>query len=165
MMPAIPPAFSKTITAAGNPIPALSQTGTLPAGVTFTDNHDGTATLAGTPATAAGGAYPITVTATNTLGSTSQTFTLKVDQPPAFTSPGTASAPIGRPLSFQITTTGYPAPRLTKLGTLPKGLTFKAGAGTITGTPAPGTAGTYLITITAKNSSATTTQTITITVS
>jgi Putative Ig domain len=99
------------------------------------------------------------------LGSTSQTFTLKVDQPPAFTSPDTASAPIGSPFSFNITTTGYPAPRLTKLRTLPKGLTFKAGAGTITGTPASGTAGTYLITITAKNSSASTTQTITITVS
>ncbi|HUZ35804.1 MAG TPA: putative Ig domain-containing protein [Streptosporangiaceae bacterium] len=158
-------AFTKTITAVGSPSPALTESGSLPAGLTFTDNGDGTATLAGTPGPSAGGSYPITVTATNSLGTTSQTFTLKVDQPPAITSPSTATASTGSAFSFQITTTGYPAPRLTKLGTLPKGLTFKAGAGTITGTPAAGTAGTYQIAITAKNSSGTTSQTLTITVS
>ena len=39
-----------TVTTAGTPTPAITVTGTLPAGVTFVDNGDGTATLAGTPA-------------------------------------------------------------------------------------------------------------------
>ncbi|HCU95149.1 MAG TPA: hypothetical protein DHU96_21550 [Actinobacteria bacterium] len=48
---------------------------------------------------------------------------------------------------------GYPAPRFSGLGPLPKGLIFHAGARTITGTPAAGRAGTYYIAIAAKNSS------------
>ena len=43
-----------TVTTTGNPAPAITSSGALPAGVTFVDNGDGTATLAGTPA--AGGA-------------------------------------------------------------------------------------------------------------
>ena len=157
-------AYSKTITAVGSPTPTLAETGTLPAGITFTDNGDGTATLAGTPAANAGGSYSITITATNTLGSSSETFTLKVDQPPAITSPASASAAVGTPFSYQITATGYPAPRLSKLGTLPKGLTFKASAGTITGTPAAGSAGSYEIAIGAKNSTGSTILILTIVV-
>ena len=38
------------MTSTGVPTATLSETGALPAGVTFTDNGDGTATLAGTPA-------------------------------------------------------------------------------------------------------------------
>ncbi len=155
-------AYSKTITAVGSPMPALTETGALPAGITFTDNGDGTATLAGTPAGNAGGSYQITVTASNSLGSSSESFTLKVDQPPAITSPASASATVGTSFSYQITTTGYPAPRLSKLGTLPKGLTFKAGTGTITGTPAAGSAGTYQIAIAAKNSTGSTVVILTI---
>ncbi len=158
-------AFTQTITAVGSPTPALTESGALPAGIAFTDNGDGTATLAGTPAADAGGSYAVTVTATNSQGTGSQTFTLKVDQPPAITSPVEATAQIGSPFSYQVTTSGYPAPSLAKLGTLPRGLTFKAGSGTITGTPASGTAGTYQVAISAKNSTGTTEITLTITVS
>ncbi len=157
--------FTRTITTVGNPTSAVTETGNLPAGLAFTDNGDGTATLTGTPGASSGGTYQITVTATNSLGIASQVFTLTVDQAPAITSPDTTSAGTGHPFSFQITTSGYPAPRLSKLGSLPKGLTFKANTGTITGTPAPGTAGTYAIAITAKNNSGTTTQTLTVIVS
>ena len=45
-----------TVTTSGYPTAALSETGSLPSGVTFTDNATGTATLAGTPA--AGTAAP-----------------------------------------------------------------------------------------------------------
>ena len=48
----------------------MSETGALPDGVTFVDNGDGTATLAGTPAAGTGGTYPITITATNGVGPT-----------------------------------------------------------------------------------------------
>ena len=37
------------MTTTGFPISALTETGALPTGVTFVDNGDGTATLAGTP--------------------------------------------------------------------------------------------------------------------
>ncbi len=42
-----------------------AQTGALPGGVTFVDNGDGTATLAGTPAPGTDGTYPFTITAAN----------------------------------------------------------------------------------------------------
>ena len=57
-----------TISATGSPKPALTETGALPSGVTFTDNGNGTATLAGTP-TSAGG-YNFTITASNGVAPT-----------------------------------------------------------------------------------------------
>ena len=68
-----------TVTASGVPTPSLSESGALPAGVTFADNGNGTATLAGTPASGSAGVYTLTLTANNGMGSpTSQTFTLTV---------------------------------------------------------------------------------------
>ena len=49
-------AFSVTTT--GTPAPALTETGALPTGVTFVDNGNGTATLAGTPASGTVNPYP-----------------------------------------------------------------------------------------------------------
>jgi hypothetical protein len=45
----------------------------------------------------------------------------------------------------------YPAPTLTESGTLPNGLTFNSTFGTISGTPADGSAGNYFITFNASN--------------
>ena len=53
------------MTTTGTPTAAFSESGALPIGVTFTDNGDGTATLAGTPAAGSGRDYPITITASN----------------------------------------------------------------------------------------------------
>ena len=65
------------VTTTGEPAPALSDnSATLPAGITFTDNGNGTATIAGTPAAGSGGTYPVTITATNAAGTTSQSFVL-----------------------------------------------------------------------------------------
>ena len=61
-------AFSFTVTTTGAPAPALTETGALPSGITFTDNGNGTATIAGTAAAGSGGSYPITITATNSVG-------------------------------------------------------------------------------------------------
>ncbi len=44
--------------------------------MTFVDNHNGTATLAGTPSV--GGTFPLVLTATNVVTSTQQNFTLNV---------------------------------------------------------------------------------------
>jgi len=68
-------------TANGIPTPALQETGILPSGVTFTDNHDGTATLAGVPADGTEGSYILLITATNPGTSASQTFALNVLTP------------------------------------------------------------------------------------
>src|SRR4029453_18155440 len=48
-------AGSFTVTTTGGPAPTLTASGTLPAGVTFVDHGDGTATLGGTPAAGTGG--------------------------------------------------------------------------------------------------------------
>src|SRR5437667_421388 len=72
-------AGSFTVTATGTPTPSLTETGALPSGVTFVNNGNGTATLSGTPAAGTGGNYPITITASNGVGTpASQSFLLKV---------------------------------------------------------------------------------------
>jgi hypothetical protein len=158
-------AFTLTATAHGYPTPALTESGTLPNGLSFVDNGDGTATIAGTPAVGSGGAYSITITATSSVGTVSQTFTLKVKEAPTITSAATANATVGTPFSFQVTTTGFPAPTVTKAGTLPAGVTFSGATDSFSGTPHAGTAGSYPITITATNSSGTVTQNFTLIVS
>ena len=75
------------MTTTGFPTSALTETGALPTGVTFVDNGDGTATLAGTPAAGTGGTYALTITAANGVTpDATQSFTLTVDQAPAITS-------------------------------------------------------------------------------
>ncbi|MBZ5705507.1 MAG: choice-of-anchor D domain-containing protein [Acidobacteriia bacterium] len=77
---------SFTVTATGFPIPSLSEAGALPSGVTFTDNHNGTGTLGGTPSAA--GTFIVTFTASNGVGSNAmQTFTLTVNGPTVTVSP------------------------------------------------------------------------------
>ena len=73
-------AGSFTIVSTGAPVAAVSETGTLPAGVTFTDNGDGTATLAGTASSA--GTYSLTITASNGIApDATQPFTLTIQAP------------------------------------------------------------------------------------
>ena len=67
------------VTATGTPTPSLTETGTLPSGVTFHDNGNGTATLSGPAAGGTAGVYPITITASNGGGApATQNFTLTV---------------------------------------------------------------------------------------
>ncbi|HEY4020601.1 MAG TPA: putative Ig domain-containing protein [Pseudonocardiaceae bacterium] len=151
--------FSYTVSTTGAPTPALTETGALPGGITFTDNGDGTATIAGTAAGGTGGSYPITINATSSAGSTTQSFTLTNDQAPSITSPSTATFVVGSAGSYSVTTTGYPAATVTETGTLPSGLTFTAkpdGTATIAGTPAAGSNGSYPVTISATNASGST---------
>jgi hypothetical protein len=148
-------AGSFTITSTGSPVPSFTETGALPPGVTFTDNGNGTATLSGTPAALSGGAYPIVITAHNGAGSDSvQNFTLTVDQSAAIISASTTSFLVGSVGSFAVTTSGRPAPSITKTGALPNGVTFTDngnGTATLSGTPAASTGGSYPITFTAHN--------------
>jgi YVTN family beta-propeller protein len=154
-------AFSFTVTATGDPTPRISQTGRLPAGVRITDNSDGTATISGIPRKAAGGVYPLTLTAKNTNGTATQAFTLTVTRAPALPRIRTIRVRAGAALHRIIRATGYPAPKLTESGPLPSGLTFTDegnGTAVIAGTPAAGSRGCYRLTITARNAFGTATR-------
>jgi len=151
-----------TITTNGFPRPPITESGALPAGVTFTDNGNGTATLSGTPT--ASGIYPITFTATNGLGTATQNFTLTVNQAPAITSANNTMFTVGSAGTFTVTATGFPTPTLSESGALPGGVTFNPGSGVLSGTPNAGTGGVYTITFTATNVAGIANQTFTLTV-
>lgn len=58
-----------TIRTSGYPTPAITLTGgALPSDVTLTDNGDGTASLAGTPASGSAGTYDLAISASNGVG-------------------------------------------------------------------------------------------------
>jgi hypothetical protein len=158
-------AFTFTVATTGTPAPTITETGKLPKGVKFTSHNDGTATLCGTPAKAAAGTYPLTLTATSPAGTTTQAFTLTIATTPAISKIPATTAPAGAPLDLDITATGNPVPALTRTGTLPAGLTFTDhgnSTATITGTPATGSGGRYPITITATNPAGTDHRTFTL---
>lgn len=79
--------YSHTFTATGAPTPTFTISGTLPPGLIFTPNSNGTATLAGMP-TAAGTYGDITVTASNGVAPAAmQTFTITVRSVPTALAP------------------------------------------------------------------------------
>jgi outer membrane protein assembly factor BamB len=68
-----------TVTATGAPAPSLSETGSLPGGVTF---NASTGVLSGTPAASTAGTYSITFTASSGVTpNATQNFTLTVNNP------------------------------------------------------------------------------------
>src|SRR5207302_838656 len=82
-----------TVTASGTPTPSISETGTLPGGVSFNTT---TGVLSGTPAAGTSGTYPLTFTASNGVGSNAtQSFTLTVNQAPAVTSGTSTTFTVG----------------------------------------------------------------------
>jgi hypothetical protein len=56
----------RTVRATGYPAPAVTESGQLPSGLTFTDHGHGTATIAGTPAAGSDGRFRVAINATNT---------------------------------------------------------------------------------------------------
>jgi hypothetical protein len=140
---------SFTVKASGLPAPTLSESGTLPAGVTF---NAAQGILGGKPVPGTGGTYNISFTAHNGIGSdATQSFTLTVDQAPAITSAAGTTFTAGTDGNFVVTMTGFPTPTLTETGALPTGVTFDAASGTLSGTPNAGSGGTYPITFDATN--------------
>ena len=145
-----------SVTATGYPTPTITETGGLPAGVTFTDNGNGTATLDGTPTAGTGAVYSFQITASNGVATSAvQAFTLTVDEAPSITNASSTIFSVGSAGSFSVTTTGYPTAVLTlTAGTLPTGVNFTDngnGTATLSGTPAPGTGGVYPVTLRAAN--------------
>jgi type II secretory pathway pseudopilin PulG len=152
--------FTFAVVAPGVPAATLTEAGSLPVGVSFASS---TGILTGTAAVPAG-IYPMTFTATNSIGSATQAFTLTVTAPPAFTSTNNATVAHGVTMTpFVVTTTGVPTATLTETGTLPTGVAFTSTTGTLTATSAVA-AGVYPMTFTATNSAGTATQAFTLTV-
>lgn len=67
---------SFTVRAGGYPAPVISESGRLPAGLTFRAHSGGTATITGTPAKA--GRYTITIKARNSYGTVTQVLTIVI---------------------------------------------------------------------------------------
>jgi LmbE family N-acetylglucosaminyl deacetylase len=83
---------SVAVEAAGSPTPTLAVVGELPAGLTFVDDGDGSASVTGTPSalvTPPGTSrdFSVTVTATNELGKAEGQLELTVVNPPAVEPP------------------------------------------------------------------------------
>jgi hypothetical protein len=157
--------FDFTVRAKGFPAPTLTETGAIPQGLAWTDNGDGTATLAGAPGVAQGGVYKLTFTAASVYGTVSRSFTLTVVQAPGMLSAPAATAAVGKPFSFTFAAAGYPVPVIGHSGSVP-GLRFGTSSNgmlTLSGTPAA--AGTYSLTITARNAVGAATQAFTLAVS
>ena len=158
-----------TVSTTGFPLAILSispadQAALAAVGLAFVDNHDGTATVTGTPTTF--GSTVITVHATTTgagfSASTSQLLTIQVDQAPTITSLSTTTFTVGQVGTFTVNATpGTPIGttlRITSvsgaISALPVGVTFVdngSGVGLLSGTPAPGSGGIYAFTIIASN--------------
>jgi large repetitive protein len=97
--------------ASGVPTPSLSESGALPAGLTFVDDANGVATISGTPATGTVGSYPLTITATNGVTpDATQAFLLvvsKAAQAITFTSSPPPNASVGG--TYTVAATGGPS--------------------------------------------------------
>jgi hypothetical protein len=136
---AVGTSFSLKVTSVSHPAAAFTESGTLPSGVGFSGG-----VLSGTD-----GTYYLTITAKNAYGAYDQYFILTVYQVPSITSASYDSVAVGTSFSFTVTTTGYPVPAITETAALPSGVVLSGGV--LSGTPAPGTHGTYHFTITATN--------------
>jgi hypothetical protein len=138
-----------------------SAPGRLTGSVTFTDNGiaiPGCSTLRLVQRVAVcTTSYPTTgryVIAANYSGdpafaNSSATVSQIIFEAPSITSTNHITAAIGTSFSLAVTASGYPAPAITEHGMLPSGVGLSGGV--LSGTPAPGTGGSYQITITAMN--------------
>ena len=160
--PYVGQSFSYQISALNSPTTYTATA--LPPGLTMTSGGQ----ISGNPTTT--GVTAVTVTATNSYGTslaTKITFTVQtpIPSPPSITSSLTATATVGVPFSYQIIATGSPAnyfvvvpSNVGTVGTttppytypsLPPGLTYDTTTGIFSGTPT--TAGTYNVEIAAMN--------------
>ncbi len=148
----VPNTFVVTVT--GKPTPALTVVGDFPAGITFTDNGDGTGTLAGTPGANTVGTYAMVFTADkNKPHHTSQNFTLTVVcGGVTVTNPVISTGTAGTAFSQTFTQSGGVGTVTFSLntGVLPSGLTLSAG-GVLSGTPTQ--SGSFPITVKATDAS------------
>ncbi len=174
----VPPAFTTTantsfvidqhttyeISASGNPAPNITlSSGSLPTGITFTPGI-GTATLSGS--TSQQGSFPLSIAASNTGGTVTQSFTFTVQQAqaPVITSASSHTFSVNQPGSFTFTANGAPAAQFTLSGaSLPPGIEFNSPV--LSGTPTSADNSPITFSVVATNSAGTSpTQTFTLTI-
>jgi PKD repeat protein len=137
--------FSATLAAPAYPTPTFAVTaGTLPAGVSLSS----AGVLSGTPT--ATGQWSFEVTATNSQGAVSRTYSGHAGAVPAAIGGTVPSLVWGTPVAVLLTTSGDPAPTFAvTAGALPAGLSLDGTTGALVGTPT--VAGSYSVTVTATN--------------
>jgi hypothetical protein len=134
--------FTYQTVATGNPID-YAATG-LPGGLNVNIN---TGLISGTPGET--GVFNVTLTATNTFGSSNKTLKLTIALPPApvVTSVSTAAAVLTDPFTYQIIAVNNPT--IYAAQNLPPGLSVNSATGLISG--APTASGTFRVIIRARN--------------
>jgi hypothetical protein len=144
--------ISFTISAAGSPSPAITETGALPTGVNF-NGGTGSASLSGTPTTS--GSFPITLTATNIAGPpVTQNFVLTVNpqSTPAVTSPSGVSpacSTSGGTFQFTVVGTGFQSgANVTSAGMTGTVIVIVVDSSHLTVVGTGSSTGTYTITVT-----------------
>ena len=146
--------LSFLIRTAGSPAATIKESGALPAGVKLRELRLGRALLSGMPALHSKGRYRFRLVAYNGATSVRYFTLIVIATPPSIESALVVTGRIGRKLAFKIRASGIPAVTMSESGDLPKGVHFlipgKTGA-MLAGTPEPGTQGTYLIRIMARN--------------
>jgi hypothetical protein len=157
------------------PSGSISEIGTLPQGLEFTDSGNGTATISGTPAVGAGGSQTLQLAVKGAAVIGTQELALQVNEAPRFTTPTKANFYVGQANSFAVVLSGYPAlssdpvsqsesdgfiegMQFTVTG-LPADLTYSnlnpegynTGTLTLSGTPSSSDVGQHVIAISASN--------------
>ena len=137
------------ITATGYPKPTFTEAGALPSGMTFVSGN-GSAEITGTPGPGTGSEYYINITATNSQGTDTEPYDLTVQQNPLFPADFCpADMTVGEYVHDDESVAAYPPFfGLDENNALPDGIAFNQNGdnedlGTVSGTPQPGSGGTY----------------------
>lgn len=150
-------AYAPVTVIAGGGLPPYTWSATgLPSGLSIAA---ATGTISGTPTTAAGTPYSITVTVTDSRGVTaSMPYTLAVNSPLSISGPAALpSGTVGAAYpSTTVTASGGSGVYTWSATGLPSGLSIAATTGAITGTPGAGTAGSASVVVTVTDSSSNT---------
>ncbi|MGX5697344.1 putative Ig domain-containing protein [Agromyces soli] len=160
-------AASIAVTTSGYPVPTVAlDSGTLPAGLAFTSNPDGTATISGTPAAGTEGDYPLELSADNGGTPATRTLTVTVGSVPVFTGSSTLEVAAGAAVDAAITAVGSPIPTISAEAPLPTGLVLADqgdGSARLSGTPTV-PAGVYPLLFRASNTHGSALKPITLTI-
>lgn len=146
------PYTGATITAGGGAAPYTWAATGLPPGMTI---GIATGIIGGTPTSASGSPYSVTVTVTDSTGRTaSMTYSLVVNASLTITAPSSLPAGVQNVAYTAITATatGGSGTYTWSIGGQPSGLTINATTGVISGTPAANSAGAYTVVVTVTDS-------------
>ena len=153
--------FTDQIVASGIPAPAFSLK-SAPTGMTI---NSASGLISWTPSVSQTGTLNVSVTAKNTYGSATASFSIAVPavKTPSITQPANTSAIVGVSFTDQIVATGTPAPKFS-LTTAPVGMSIDPVSGLISWMAAAGQQGTQAVKVTATNVAGSSSKSFTVTV-